>query len=92
MSAGDRTQGTRGADGDWTPGRKPGEYWRNGERWLAMTPPANHTPDGHYVDVTTWTVTEHEDGSITVSPSIFVNQGRPNAWHGFLERGVWREV
>lgn len=31
-------------------------------------------------------VTEHEDGTITVSPSIiFPNEG----WHGFLQRGVW---
>lgn len=36
------------------------------------------------------TVTEHADGTITVSPSIEVSnhQGR---WHGFLERGIWRE-
>jgi len=88
MSAGDRTPGVRGADGDWTTDRQPGEYWRNGDRWCGITP----LPFAHYVDVTTWTVTEHEDQTITVSPSIFVNRGRPNAWHGFLERGVWREV
>lgn len=34
------------------------------------------------------TVTEHEDGTITVSPSILM----PGFWHGYLERGVWREV
>lgn len=37
-----------------------------------------------------WGFEEHEDGSITLSPSIFVNP--PTGWHGFLERGVWREV
>lgn len=37
----------------------------------------------------THTVTEHEDGTITVSPSIF---DAPDGWHGFLERGVWRSV
>lgn len=87
MSAGDRTQGRRGADGDWTSDRQPGEYWRNGDRWCGITPRLDH-----FVDITTWQITEHGDGTITASPSIFVNQGRPNAWHGFLEGGVWREV
>jgi hypothetical protein len=36
-------------------------------------------------------VTEHEDGTITVSPSILLNDGR-KIWHGYLERGIWREV
>lgn len=35
-------------------------------------------------------VVEHDDGTITVSPSIMVSQGQPDQWHGFLERGVWR--
>ncbi len=34
-------------------------------------------------------ITEHEDGTITVSPSIY---DAPDGWHGYLERGVWREV
>lgn len=33
-------------------------------------------------------VVEHEDGTITVSPSI-LNAGG-GTWHGFLEHGVWR--
>jgi hypothetical protein len=32
-------------------------------------------------------VTEHEDGTITVQPSIVTS-----TWHGWLERGVWRSV
>ena len=36
-------------------------------------------------------VVEHEDGTITVSPSILV-RGHSSQWHGYLERGVWREV
>jgi hypothetical protein len=35
-------------------------------------------------------VTEHEDGTITVSPSILIDDDR-SKWHGFLEKGVWRE-
>jgi len=36
-------------------------------------------------------VVEHEDGTITVSPSILLDDG-DMTWHGYLERGVWREV
>lgn len=32
-------------------------------------------------------VTEHEDGTITVSPSIVTS-----SWHGWLVRGVWTSV
>ncbi len=41
-------------------------------------------------------VTEHEDGTITVSPSILISDfdksGNPVTWHGYLERGVWRQI
>lgn len=41
-------------------------------------------------------VVEHEDGTITVSPSILLadydDQGNEKTWHGYLERGAWREV
>lgn len=32
-------------------------------------------------------VAEHEDGTITVTPSIVVTHG--NQWHGWLQRGEW---
>lgn len=35
-------------------------------------------------------VVEHEDGTITVSPSILITR-HDGRWHGYLERGVWRE-
>lgn len=45
------------------------------------------------------TVREHEDGSITVAPgdgssnSIFVTKGAGGpSWHGYIERGVFREA
>jgi hypothetical protein len=41
-------------------------------------------------------VTEHDDGTITVSPSILITYrdeaGNRKQWHGFLECGVWRVV
>lgn len=45
------------------------------------------------VDARTWGFTEHEDGSLSLHPSVNLHPvaDRPG-WHGFLERGVWREV
>lgn len=54
------------------------------------------TPNGHGGNLAAHDVTEHEDGTITVSPSILVTQRREGQdielWHGYLERGVWRSV
>lgn len=52
--------------------------------WMAR-PPGNHTGD-----LSQHEVTEHDDGTISVSPSILIDDGR-NKWHGYLEKGVWRE-
>ena len=48
------------------------------------------TPNGMLGNLSKHEVTEHEDGTITVSPSILVTGEK--SWHGYLERGVWREV
>lgn len=40
-------------------------------------------------------VVEHEDGTITVSPSILYEipgLDPPYSYHGYLEKGVWRAV
>lgn len=41
-----------------------------------------------------WGMVEHEDGAITLKPSIRLHptEGAHSGWHGFLERGVWRSV
>jgi hypothetical protein len=70
---------------------KSGDYGRSiGGFW------ACRTPSGLGGNLTGHEVTEHEDGTITVSPSILVTApGRSREsreWHGYLERGVWREV
>lgn len=73
------------------PKLKPGQYMNYGPgNWLVCT------PNGHSGDVSAHQVTEHEDGTITVSPSILVRTSHDGGktmielWHGFLERGVWR--
>lgn len=67
----------------------PGAYGSvNGKDWFCTT------PNGLLGNLGKHTVTEHEDGTITVSPSILVTSGRDHgqpSWHGYLERGVWRE-
>lgn len=35
----------------------------------------------------TWKIEEHEDGTISVSPSI----NAVNHWHGYLKKGIWKE-
>jgi len=92
VSAGDVMQGRRlppeardFAAGDY-------QQMADGRGWN-IRPPRGHlgwlsTDPGHH------TVVEHEDGTITAAPSILHTSARDGSviWHGFLERGVWREV
>lgn len=55
-------------------------------RWMAVT------PNGHWGDLSQHQVTEHDDGTITVHPSIRVSDGDGELWHGWLERGMWRQA
>ncbi len=57
-----------------------GSYWKakDGVWWA-------YPPKGSGGALINHTVTEHEDGTITVFPSILNNK-----WHGFLEHGIWR--
>ena len=64
---------------------QPGEYGQLGKMWLACT------PNGLLGDLTHHDVEEHEDGTITVNPSILTKDGVGKSWHGYLKRGVWSE-
>ena len=74
------------ADTHWCPA--VGEYGKHpfDGHWIAMT------PNGHCASLRRHAVVEHDDGTVTVSPSILVSDSTGALWHGFLERGVWREV
>lgn len=69
---------------------KPGEYSNWNGLWVICT------PNGKHGNITKHTVVEHEDGTLTVSPSILINTSIDGGktwieeWHGFLEHGVWR--
>ena len=94
MAAGDVTQGRRVPDGERWYGEDspvgPGSYGRvlvDGEwEWRCRT------PSGYGGRLSQHDVVEHEDGTITVSPSILVEYPPEGNWHGYLECGVWREV
>ena len=67
---------------------RPGDFfhWKDdrNDMWMAIT------PNDHHCNLKNHTIVEHEDGTITVSPSIRVSDQNGELWHGFLEKGVWR--
>lgn len=80
---------------DWSSDLPAGSYWKMGGHWYCIT------PNGEFGGLYKHAVTEHEDHTITVSPSILIHPGKGYdvstgqavdraGWHGFLERGVWR--
>jgi hypothetical protein len=71
----------------WRIAETPGAYGSaNGRDWFCTT------PNGMLGNLGAHQVEEHEDGTITVRPSILVTGGAKEAsHHGFLERGVWRD-
>lgn len=81
-------QGRRLPDGDHLRDVEPGDYWKpenrpDGEWWI-------RDPFGYFGRITQHTVTEHEDGTITVEPSILDDRGPGQpSFHGFLRAGVW---
>lgn len=91
--------GTRVADRPWAPNAgfvhmPPGGYGRVQQKdgswkWYCRTPTGDQGNLGAHE------VTEHENGTITVSPSILVTTTRAGAevelWHGYLLAGVWSE-
>lgn len=72
------------------PDLQPGDYAKiEGIGWYCST------PNGHVGNLTTHTIEEHPDGTITVTPSILVSRRRSGEtadeelWHGFLNKGQW---
>lgn len=65
-----------------------GEYCKWNGTWYGLT------PNGLLANLAEHSVIINPDNTITVTPSILVNNGRqfnPKSWHGYLENGVWRE-
>lgn len=103
MAPGDVTQGHRAESVQALYADPPGGYLllrnaddvpRQGVRphsvALWFRDPAGHV--GRVID-SVHQIVEHEDGTVTVAPSILATTGaHGHDWHGYLERGVWREV
>lgn len=64
-------------------GLRPDDTRRPGGVWYCRP------PGSHMGSLANHKVTEHGDGSITVEPSILIDDGR-SKWHGHLEKGVWK--
>lgn len=63
---------------------REGEYGKDARgTWMARPPGLDMGSLEHHE------VTEHEDGTVTVSPSILISDGQVQ-WHGFLVRGIWK--
>ncbi len=67
---------------------EPGDYGRDPRHnvWVCRA------PNGFGGQLSKHEVVEHEDGTITASPSILIQRPPEGEWHGYLERGVWRSV
>lgn len=87
-------QGRRLPDGAHFRDAEPGDYWKqpyhedadfNGPRGVSWQWTIRD-PDARYGTIATHTVEEHEDGTITVDPSIW---DHPDGYHGHLVKGVW---
>lgn len=92
--------GRRLYEGDDLDGVSPGDYWLGIDRnpgfrpdnWMAAVPVPMADGDlPHLANLGRHDVTVHDDGTITVSPSILLTcPDGSECYHGFLERGVWR--
>ena len=77
-------KGTRRPDGTPVNQLQLGEYALcDPENWLGVC------PSGDVANLLRHKVTVHDDGSISVEPSIHVT-GKGD-WHGHLTNGVWTE-
>lgn len=74
--------GDDGVDGGYCPVTADGK-----QTWMVRT------PNGHMGSLGLHDVTENEDGTITVSPSILVsNPQQGTLYHGFLRNGEWSDT
>lgn len=85
-----RTQGRRRTNDDSIQRYstlEPGDYWPDS----ANVAFHGICPNGFHCNLSAHCVVEHDDGTITVSPSILTKDGQGNEWHGYLKAGVWEE-
>jgi hypothetical protein len=88
------TQGRARPEGTKPWELEPGDYCIRIDEPTGVRMPWVVTPNGNGpARLEGWDLTEHDDGTITVAPSILAHAAADCAeWHGYLEHGVWREV
>ncbi len=65
-----------------------GEYGQSESGIWYVRPPGGY----HMGSLEAHTVTEHDDGTITVSPSILLDDWEFGKWHGYLIKGEWKPL
>lgn len=98
MAAGDEMQGRRvELDDVSVPDLEVGDYAvGDGFVWLRLPTGSlarlNVAPAQREGPV--WGMVEHDDGTITLDPSILQHEvpGHAPRWHGYLVAGVWKAV
>lgn len=60
--------------------------------FYACVPDERFEPGCFLANLANHEVIEHEDGTITVSPSILVNVPGIGQWHGYLRKGIWETL
>lgn len=60
-------------------------YYRGTDSWMLFLPEVG------LGDLSNHDVTEHPDGTISVSPSILIDDGSTQV-HGYLTKGEWKSV
>lgn len=60
-----------------------------GKAWMGFGFAVPPWKDG-YGSLAGHKIVEHDDGTITVSPSILIKT-HVGTWHGFLKKGFWKE-
>ena len=83
------TLGVRLPDGTSPHQGRPGCYWRHEGIWYCEPPSPTQGATRLIGNLAAHDVVEHEDGTITVTPSILIRSSRQ--WHGYLTRGIWQE-
>lgn len=61
-------------------------YWKNSDGFFMI-----YIPKIGVGQLKKHEVEEHEDGTVSVSPSIVLSNGHISR-HGLLKRGIWEEV
>ena len=73
---------------EWLPVPESGDYCKIDGECMVVAPTSKA-----WGSISEHKVEEHEDGTITVSPSILRTwgDGGDNSYHGYLKRGEWTE-